>query len=96
MYVDALWYRVHAADSPDLILKEHKKTMTLAEADKAGYRIGEAGQSGRTVTSFVGYKRKHPVKKIPENAVLAGLIDNKNQSKSPATAIKNEYICNAN
>lgn len=72
VYVDALWYRVHAADSPDLILKEHKKTLTLAEADKLGYRIGEAGQSGRSISSFVGYKRQHPLKEIPDDALLAG------------------------
>ena len=80
VYVDALWYRVHAADSPDLILKEHKKTMTLAEADRLGYRIGEAGQSGRTVSSFIGYKRQHPPKKIPDDALLAG-SDNPRQGR---------------
>lgn len=82
VYVDALWYRVHAADSPDLILKEHKNTMTLEEADKLGYRIGESGQSGRSITSFEGYKRKHPLKKIPDDALLAGHTDNTRQSKS--------------
>lgn len=72
VYVDALWFRVHAEDSPDLILKEHKKTMTLEEADKAGYRIGETGQSGRTTSSFQGYKRKHPAKTLTGDTILAG------------------------
>jgi hypothetical protein len=72
VYVDALWFRVHAENSPDLILKEHKKTMTLNEADKAGYRIGETGQSGRTLSSFQGYKRKHPAKTLSDDTILAG------------------------
>jgi len=29
VYCDALWMRVHAADSPALILQDKKKTMTL-------------------------------------------------------------------
>jgi hypothetical protein len=82
VYVDALWYRVHAADSPSLLLKEHKKTMTLEEADRLGYRIGESGQSGREVTSFIGYRRKYPLREIPDDAFMAGNIDNTRQSKS--------------
>jgi hypothetical protein len=72
VYADALWLRVHAEDSPDLILKEHKKTMTLEEADKAGYRIGESGQSGRSTSSFQGYKRKYPAKTFTDDTILAG------------------------
>lgn len=66
VYVDRLWYRVHAEDSSDLILKEHKQTMTLHEADRAGYRIGESGQSGRTISSFQGYQRKYPEVEISQ------------------------------
>lgn len=72
VYVDALWLRVHAEDSPDLLMKEHKKTMTLEEADKAGYRIGETGQSGRESTSFIGYKRKYPAREISPDTILTG------------------------
>jgi hypothetical protein len=72
VYADALWFRVHGENSPDLILKEHKKTMTLEEADKAGYRLGESGQSGRTTTSLQGYKRKHPAKTFTDDTILAG------------------------
>jgi len=72
VYADALWMRVHAADCPALILKDKKKTMTLAEADKAGYRIGESGQSGRGNCCLVGYRRKHPEKKLTVDTILAG------------------------
>lgn len=72
VYVDALWFRVHAADCPDLILKDLKKTMTLEQADKAGARIGESGQSGRTNCCLKGYKRKHPAKKLDDQTLLAG------------------------
>jgi hypothetical protein len=68
VYCDALWMRVHAEDCPELILKEKKKTMTLEEADKAGWRIGESGQSGREHCCLQGYKRKFPKKDIPEDA----------------------------
>ena len=69
VYCDALWMRVHAADSPALILKDRKKTMTLEQADKEGWRIGESGQSGRTRSSFEGYRRKYPEKLIPDDAM---------------------------
>ncbi len=68
VYCDALWMRVHAADSPKLILKDRKRTMTLEQADREGWRIGESGQSGRERTSFQGYRRKHPEKLIPDDA----------------------------
>jgi hypothetical protein len=68
VYSDALWMRVHAADSPALILKDRKRTMTLEQADREGWRIGESGQSGRERTSFQGYRRKYPEKLIPDDA----------------------------
>jgi hypothetical protein len=69
VYIDALWCRAHAADCPDLILKEHKQTMTLGEADQLGYRIGESGQSGRTDCCLHGYTRQHPLAVIEEDAM---------------------------
>ena len=69
VFVDALWMRVHEADCPSLLLKEHKKRMTLEAADKAGYRIGESGQSGREHCCFHGYRLKYPNAEIPENAL---------------------------
>lgn len=72
VYIDALWFRAHAEDCPELILKEHKKTMTLEDADKAGARIGESGQSGRTNCCFIGYRRKHPEKTISEDTIVSG------------------------
>lgn len=72
VYVDALWFRVHAADCPELILKGNKKTMTLEAADKAGARIGESGQSGRINCCLQGYKRKHPQQKLTDETLLAG------------------------
>ncbi len=78
VYADALWFRVHAEDCPELILKEKKKTMTLEEADKAGYRIGQAGQSGRDHCCLVGYQRKHPEKKFTDETILAGNNETRN------------------
>ncbi|HAV12139.1 MAG TPA: hypothetical protein DCX06_01405 [Opitutae bacterium] len=80
VYRDALWFRVHAENCPELILKEHKKTMTLAEADLAGARIGESGQSGRTNCCFFGYQRQHPQKKLTDETLLCG-NDNKRNVK---------------
>ena len=74
VYCDALWMRVHAEDSPALILKDLKKTMTLEQADKEGWRIGESGQSGRSRTSLEGYRRKHPEKLIPDDAIGVGRV----------------------
>ena len=68
VYCDALWMRVHEENCPMLVLKDKKKTMTLEEADKAGWRIGESGQSGRENCCFHGYRRKHPEADIPEDA----------------------------
>jgi hypothetical protein len=81
VYLDALWYRAHAEDCTALILEEHKQTMTLEEADKAGYRIGESGQSGRTNCCFIGYRAKYPLKEIPDDALLAG-SDNPRHGRS--------------
>lgn len=67
VYCDALWMRVHAEDSPALILKDRKKTMTLEQADKEGWRIGESGQSGRERSSLQGYRRKYPEKEDSED-----------------------------
>jgi hypothetical protein len=69
VYVDALWFRVHAADCPELILKEEKESMTLEAADRAGARIGESGQSGRSNCCLVGYVRKHPEMEIQDDAL---------------------------
>jgi hypothetical protein len=69
VYCDALWMRVHAEDCPELILKENKKTMTLEEADKEGWRIGESGQSGRGNCCLIGYEREYPKKEIPDDAL---------------------------
>lgn len=68
VYCDALWMRVHEESCPMLVLKDMKKTMTLEEADKAGWRIGESGQSGRDRCCLISYKRKYPDKKIAEDA----------------------------
>lgn len=59
---DALWMRVHEKDCPSLILGDLKKVITLEQADKEGWRIGETGQSGRGNCCFKGYRRKHPEK----------------------------------
>jgi hypothetical protein len=67
-YCDALWMRVHEEGCPMLILKEKKKVITLEAADKAGWRIGESGQSGRDNCCFIGYRQKYPLKDIPEDA----------------------------
>ena len=67
VYVDALWCRVHLPDSPHLILKDQKQTMTLGEADQLGYRLGEYGQSGRSSWGFEGYTRQYPLAVIGDN-----------------------------
>lgn len=69
VYIDALWFRAHAADCPSLILKEEKETMTLEAADQAGARLGESGQSGRNDCCLVGYQRKFPRAIITEDAM---------------------------
>ena len=83
VYADALWLRVHAEDCPSLILKDEKKTMTLEEADKAGYRIGESGQSGRENCCLVGYRRKHPDRKLTDETILAGNDEQRNFKHIP-------------
>jgi len=75
---DALWFRVHAEDCPALILKDNKETMTLEEADRAGARIGESGQSGREKCCLHGYQRKHPAKKFSDDTVLCGNDEQRN------------------
>lgn len=80
VFADALWFRVHAADCPSLIMREKKKMLTLEEADKAGYRIGQSGQSGRENCCLAGYKRKHPERKFTDETILAG-NDDKRQVK---------------
>lgn len=72
VYLDRLWYRGHAADCPNLILKEHKETITLAEADKAGLRVGISGQSGRGNCCFIGYHNEHPWKEVDGDDIFAG------------------------
>jgi hypothetical protein len=64
---DALWMRVHEEDCPELLLKDQKKVMTLEQADREGWRIGETGQSGRERCCFKGYRRKYPEKGFTEN-----------------------------
>jgi len=66
-YCDALWMRVHEADCPLLLLKDQKEVITLEQADKEGWRIGESGQSGRERCCFKGYRRKHPEKEFTED-----------------------------
>jgi hypothetical protein len=66
-YCDALWMRVHEADCPMLLMKDKKKVITLEQADKEGWRIGETGQSGRGRCCFKGYRRKHPEKDFTED-----------------------------
>ena len=83
VYADALWLRVHAEDCPQLILKEKKKAMALEDVDKAGYRIGEAGQSGRDNCCLVGYKRKHPDRKFTDETILAGNDEVRNVKHVP-------------
>ena len=78
VYCDALWLRVHAEDCPELILKEKKRTLTLEEADKAGCRIGESGQSGREHCCLQGYQRKYPVKKFTDETILCGNTEERN------------------
>jgi hypothetical protein len=59
---DALWMRVHEENCPMLVLGDKKKVITLEQADKEGWRIGESGQSGRSRCCFEGYRRKYPEK----------------------------------
>jgi len=79
VYCDALWMRVHEESCPMLVLKDLKKTMTLEEADKGGWRIGETGQSGREHCCFHGYRRKHSEKDIPEDSL--GLVQKMKSGK---------------
>jgi len=74
VYLEGLWLRVHAGDCPRIIDKDKMKTMTLEEADKAGYRIGEATFStrARSHCCLHGYQRKHPELEIADDAILAG------------------------
>lgn len=69
VYCDALWMRVHEENCPMLVLKDMKKTMTLEQADKEGWRIGESGQSGRDHCCFHGYRRKYPEKEITDDSI---------------------------
>lgn len=66
-YCDALWMRVHEADCPMLLLKDKKQVITLEQADKEGWRIGESGQSGRDRCCFHGYRRKYPEKEFTDD-----------------------------
>lgn len=66
-YCDALFMRVHEENCPMLLLKDKKKVITLEQADKEGWRIGESGQSGRTRCCFKGYRRKYPEKEFTED-----------------------------
>ncbi|MDT8391424.1 MAG: hypothetical protein RRC34_13045 [Lentisphaeria bacterium] len=66
-YCDVLWMRVHEENCPMLLLKDRKKVITLEQADKEGWRIGESGQSGRSRCCFQGYRRKYPEKEFTED-----------------------------
>ncbi len=66
---DALWMRVHEESCPELIMKDVKKVITLEQADKEGWRIGETGQSGRSRCCFQGYRRKHPEKEFDDDTL---------------------------
>jgi hypothetical protein len=74
VYLEGLWLRVHAPDCGRIIAKDLMKSMTLEEADKAGYRIGEAFFSTRRkdYCCLKGYKRKYPELKIADDAIMAG------------------------
>ncbi|MBT8044640.1 MAG: hypothetical protein KJO79_06795 [Verrucomicrobiae bacterium] len=69
VYCDALWMRVHEENCPMLVLKQKKKVITLGQADKEGWRIGESGQSGRQRCCFKGYRRNYPEKDISGDAM---------------------------
>lgn len=66
---DALWMRVHEKDCPSLILGDLKEVITLEQADKEGWRIGETGQSGRERCCFKGYRRQHPEKGFTKDTI---------------------------
>lgn len=64
VYVNGLFFRVHAADCPNCHMKDMKESMTLAEADKAGAAISSC--------CFPGYQRKHPLNVISDDHVMYG------------------------
>ncbi|PXA03522.1 hypothetical protein DDZ13_11095 [Coraliomargarita sinensis] len=66
-YCDALWMRVHEESCPMVLLKDKKRVITLEQADKEGWRIGETGQSGRERCCFHGYRRNHPEKEFNQD-----------------------------
>ena len=57
-----------------LVLKDRKQVITLEQADREGWRIGESGQSGRGRCCFQGYRRKYPEKEIAKNAMGVGRV----------------------
>lgn len=83
VYCDALFMRVHAEDCPSLLMKDKKKTMTLEQADKEGWRIGYTGQSGRHNCCFVGYRRKHPKKELDNETMIVGTMERKRWKHVP-------------
>lgn len=85
VYLEALWLRVHAEDCPRNLLKDKKKTITLEEADKAGYRIGESTFSirRRSYCCLIGYQRKYPEKTISDDAIIAGNDSKRNWKHLP-------------
>jgi hypothetical protein len=68
-YCDILWMRVHEEDCPMLVLADRKQVITLEQADREGWRIGESGQSGRSRCCFEGYRREHPEKEFTEDSL---------------------------
>ena len=70
VYLHAYWFRACAEDCPQLFLKEQKETMTLEEADQAGALIGRSGMKGNKECCFLGYQRKHPVKKPTSESLV--------------------------
>lgn len=64
VYCNALWMTVHAEGCPNQLMQERRKTMTLAEADKAGWKIADC--------CLPGYRRQHPVKELDDETIIAG------------------------
>lgn len=85
VYLEAMWQRVHAEDCPRILQKDMMKTMTLEEADKAGYRIGESTASirGRSYCCLEGYQRKYPELELTDDTTLAGNDSTRNVKHIP-------------
>lgn len=71
VYLDPVYYQAH---HPDCIsngpLKQYEKTMTLAEADKAGVWLEASPGRYDNCNCLGGYQRKHPLKPIPDDTYV--------------------------